>query len=340
MLARRGTRGLFVRGAASFVIAARVLSVPQVALSQSGELLPPERTGADRFSQIVEAYGSVLDARMELEFPGGNLAEYLELLQDVLGIRNIVSNRDLSHIEMGEVSLSSVTYEDAVMLARLAELPRDSELRIEHENGRFFRVWLYALQPEMQARTGLWSVEADGAVDVAERVLAAVEAAATFMEDPELELSFHEDTGTLLARGNGQALATIDQAVEVVLGRLEETVVREEYEELLEELEVVAGQRVEIERDAERQVEESTRDLRIENERLIVRLEEMERVLEDSLREMQVALARVEELREQNSRLEIELRVLHELMEELEEEQHEDHDEEDVEFEFEIDHDG
>ncbi len=104
-----------------------------VALIPTGAAIAQSSDGFGAGGQDAAPAESGSKAVIDIDFGGGNLAEYYEHLQDRTGVRNIIlKGEGLAGASMPEVKLSSVLFGDAVELPYfLAEVPEDRNLDIE-----------------------------------------------------------------------------------------------------------------------------------------------------------------------------------------------------------------
>lgn len=335
------------------------LTAAATATAQSGqaELLPPDGSGPteQRLNQLTEQYGSIDDVRLSIDFPGGAASDYLDLLQDTVGVRNIVSNRPLDAIDIGPVQLTAVRYQDAVAL--FVQLATNSGIDATAN----FREGIYTIQlrgaDARDRRVGEWVYTAPAALvadrdddDALHEILAGVEAAIAFLDDPELDISVHEPSGTLLVRGPRQSLQivhdTVTQLAEQMIERRNQQSERDDLErELGEALQEIQGltfqsrtdaaefneieadlraaieeterelQRARIEADA--LVENATREARLDNERLRVRYEESQAIIASQRERLERSESERAELIAEIARLEGEADRLREENEEI-----------------------
>jgi hypothetical protein len=249
------------------------IAAPHAAAQRTGnaELI---RSGeqADRYQELIDEYGDLRFVRMSIDFPGGSAEAYLDLLTSTIGVRNVVVRGPLEEADMVEVRLTSVPYKDALMLLEEAELGDFGGVGVEWE-GEIARIHADpgpygdnpgdAAEAEDEERETLVYAFATGedeadrsATPLIDRALEAVEAAALFVDDADLDISVHEPTGMLFARGRVPSLEVIAQTVDRLRDRAEH-----------------AFENAEVFRDREEQFERMVREARSEVEEAAERLE-------------------------------------------------------------------
>ncbi len=266
---------------------------------------------ASRAEAIRSVYLHVPLARIDVDFKGGELGEYVDTLHEALGVRFVVVEAAVEDRPVGPIHLDDVRAIEAVML--LDELHQDSiDLhRLEEvvvigpkrepathptqRRGKDAAAEAPAPRNHSTNDSGdterLMAMSLEQVTDLGRfsrtQVIRALERAAEIAGDVRLEIE--EETGLLVVRGEKRAVAFIEQAME----RMHEASVRareaaertgeaatDAADRTIEDAERAAGRAVErVERaldDAVRRLHDAEFDERVERELV----ETLERVLE------------------------------------------------------------
>ncbi|HUU82429.1 MAG TPA: hypothetical protein VM243_02890 [Phycisphaerae bacterium] len=255
-----------------FIIAAAVAfaSCPSGhALAQAQAKAPP---------QARHAGGPAID----LEFPGGTVAQYVDALRKVTPEANVVViTPEVLEITLPPVQLKSVGLGDAVFLMEGDYEPKAHvHVRIEvNQIGPWDESQRAVFQVSgtvvRKGRTGtethVWTVADLLAEGVGpEAVLTAVETAlALYAEDHEpAQVRFHEETGLLIARGDPWQVEVIDDVVDGVReGRQRQR--ESDMQKRKSEADTETQQRV-------TELEEQLHARDLETERMVMRLQAIE----------------------------------------------------------------
>jgi hypothetical protein len=158
--------------------------------------------------------GPVAEQRIAIDFKGGTVADYLESIQEVIGVRNVMLTEGLDSIQMAPVRLSAVRYHDAVVLVR--HTPVLAGRVIVETEGDTFVVWAERdTRKSVRPDTLVMSLSEMLAAELytADEVLGAVEAVLGVDDQAEVELRYHEATSLLIARGGRDALEAIARTI-------------------------------------------------------------------------------------------------------------------------------
>ncbi|MEO1128918.1 MAG: hypothetical protein AAFX05_04320 [Planctomycetota bacterium] len=157
----------------------------------------------------------VAEQRIAIDFKGGTVADYLNSIQDSIGVRNIMLTDGLEDIQMAPVALTAVRYADAVALVRHLPVPT-GHMRVTTE-GSTFVIWAERdTRQAVRDETLVRSLSEMLAIELytADEVLGAIEAALAAGQIGGVDLRYHEATTLLIARGDRDALRTIEQAID------------------------------------------------------------------------------------------------------------------------------
>ena len=255
----------------------------------------------ERYRALVEEYGSLMDARVSLDFPGGSAREYLDALEREVGVSNVVVRGPIDRGEMGEVRLTAVPYREALALVDEAVIENGNIYVNLEEHVAVVQVRDHppAVAGERSDREEEIEIETlvfafarnrspeDSPLPLGEptidEAVGAVEAAAAFAEDEDLDLSVHEGTGMLFVRGAIDSLEVIARTIDALRERAERDAVREE-EEI--EFEMTFGSEDE-------EAEERAAELMEELERMELRIEELESANAELEEELDAAYERL-----------------------------------------------
>lgn len=174
-------------------------------------------------------------AFIDLDFPGGSLAEYVAAVRQAGGNANIVMMHEAQGIEIPAVQLKQVTIGAALGLVRGEFQPDDQTmLRIQlDEIGPWgadeqpvYRISASVHRPRRHAPTEarVWSVADLLAAEIkAEDILTAVETAVELLAKAmePAEIRFHEPTGLIIARGHPDQMRAIEEVIDQLRGTVE-----------------------------------------------------------------------------------------------------------------------
>ncbi len=302
--------------------------------------------------------GWFFSLRLDVEFPGGTAAEYVELLRSGVGVDNILVQGPLDEFRMPAVDLTGVTYQEALQLIAKAEEPEEFHSgNIEVEIDRSIATIKGVVnrhgpfgdndKDDGELETLVYSFATDEEEALAEpllfEIVEAAEAAASFIDDPGLDIRVHEPTGALFVRGRDASLEIVDRTIDRMRERAERRAVaretreaggaaaeeleaelreaREAWAEAMERIEGLESEldeardaAVEAELETRRAVVEATLDLEIENARLEARADEavstadsLRQRVDDLVSEAAHREAELARLRAENERLRAEL---------------------------------
>ena len=246
---------------------------------------------------------------IELEFPGGTIAEYVEALNEVVGKANIVVMAAARDIEMPPIELNSVALGSALELIQ-GEFQPQERVRVQvhvdevsmYEEGEkpIHRVFAEVHRQGRPSETSVhvWTVANLLSENLPpDAVLTAVETAVELVTDlrQPAEIRFHEATGLIIARGSRQQLEAVDYVVRQVEEGIER---RRAASREAQEMPSEARARITV-------LEEEVRQRSRETEMLKLRVQE-------TGRERDRLEATMEQVREENRRLEAMLRRIDE----------------------------
>lgn len=186
---------------------------------------------------------------INLKFPGGTIAEYVAALRETAGETNIVVMPEAQDIQIPPIELNSVVLASALELLQgefqlqgrtLVKVEIDKVSRYEEAERPIYRVLAEVRRgrpSETQVR--VWNVSGLlKALDMkSEDVLTAVETAMNMLggDYGPAQISFHEATGLVIARGHPERMRAIGQVIDQLaegLKRQREEARRETEEDL------------------------------------------------------------------------------------------------------------
>ena len=183
------------------------------------------------------------DSRLDVEFPGGTLQEYVERIRKARpsGAANVVVMPNARVLKVPPVTLVAVNVEVAVRLLEGPYVLPDG--RDAHVNVMSYTIGdssdivmkVVAHLEDREIRASVWNVEeaiANG--QSAEELLEAVEAVLSLFSE-KADLSFHPPTRLLIARGTDEQLDLVREALEQLTYGAERR--REKIEDLRERIE-------------------------------------------------------------------------------------------------------
>ena len=168
---------------------------------------------------------------IDLEYPGGPATDYIKALLRSAGEINIVVPAEASEVLMPPVSLKRVTAAAALDLldGRSTKRPgREVRLSVSElplydtEERRTYKIEAEVWGNPASAHASVWTIAGllDNEVS-SKAVLSAVEITLEIVgSTTPMDVRFHEDTGLLIASGDGAQL----EAIEQVLDRLQESI--------------------------------------------------------------------------------------------------------------------
>lgn len=169
-------------------------------------------------TRLEEHYGGIYNATLTIDFPGGSVGEYTDLIQRAIGVDLIVIDDSIRDNSMPSVVLTRVNLVSAIRV--ITEMNR--------WGGRDTYSEFYAGSPlisitggrpqdEQVTRPITLSLRPFGQPDFdITPVIESVDAAARFLEDDSLRISVHEGSGVLFAIGTRESLNLIYETVEQV----------------------------------------------------------------------------------------------------------------------------
>lgn len=154
---------------------------------------------------------------IDIDYPGGNVAEYLSEVGRVSGYANIVAKPGLDGLEMPSVQLRSVSVLDAIMAA---ESVTEQRMWVKQSGSVLVclhRGAVFNNQPDIAPREShVWSIQ--GIVEsgaTTDDILAAIELADA-MTPGESEIKFHQTTGLVFALATQEDLKAIDRTIDTL----------------------------------------------------------------------------------------------------------------------------
>jgi hypothetical protein len=181
-------------------------------------------------------------SRLDLDFPGGTVAEYLERVRQGRpdGAANVVVMPEAKALRVPPVTLVAVTVEAAVQLLEGPySLPDGREARISvasytiGDSSDLVMKVMAECEP-VSIRASVWNVEealTNG--QDAEELLGAIEAVLSLFPE-KAEVSYHPPTRLLIARGTDEQLDLVREAIDQLTDSAQSR--RERIESLSEEL--------------------------------------------------------------------------------------------------------
>ena len=164
---------------------------------------------------------------IDLTFPGGTVAEYVEVIRAVVREVNIVVAPEVTECTVPPMELKSISVSSAVQLveADVETAQAVIEVRVEEippgidGEKPIFRILSRRRNPFSTSapEVRVWSMAGlVGAGFKAEDVLTAVETAVELLhdDDPPASIRFHEATSLLIVSGSGLQLEAIDSVIE------------------------------------------------------------------------------------------------------------------------------
>lgn len=276
-------------GVTAPMAAAQPAAQPGTARIASAETL-------ERLDYFESQFGGLSHVPLTVDFEGGTVAEYIEAIEEALDMQAVFASVDLDHIDMPPVELSAVPFVSAIGILQEIPVPDGAEVSLRFEE-TLVAVTVLGLERAVQQEEGLIETLtrsltlSQGDEGWTERVLSGVEAAAEFLDDDELELTVHEPTGLLFARGDVRSLLVIEEAIVVMEEESRLIEARKQQQDFQErnvaariQTNAYAQFRAELERERSRaNVERDTREaLEVANQELRDRIAALEDVV-DSL---------------------------------------------------------
>lgn len=176
----------------------------------------PAPTPVGEKGPALEKFGekSPEGARFDLEFKGGTIAEYLQLLRGMPGARvNVALAEEAEGLPLGQIVLKQATFESAIQAVETARMVQDGQTiaaRLQQQNGMFLvnvsKTVNQSANPfERPSEMQVFNLSgASAPTTPAEVVLSAVEAAVRLVARPgeEPKISYHKESGLLFVMGS------------------------------------------------------------------------------------------------------------------------------------------
>ncbi|MHC4428580.1 MAG: hypothetical protein ACYS0D_08245 [Planctomycetota bacterium] len=160
---------------------------------------------------------------LSLQFRGGTAAEYVAAIRRQAPMANVLVDSGAEKVPMPALELNRVTVRTALELLDSRHYKGTREqiemdvrrIRNHPDEEDTFHVRTHVIGTHRPMETHVWSI-----AEVLERemtddaVLAAVRLALEVVDSPnEADVRFHEDTGLIIARGDGEQLSAINDVV-------------------------------------------------------------------------------------------------------------------------------
>lgn len=182
-------------------------------------------------------------SRLDLEFPGGTVDDYVNRIREARPSHaaNVVVMPNARPLKVPPVTLVAVTVEAAVQLLEgRYVLPDGRRVEIDvtsyaiGDSSDLVMKVTAEIEP-LEIRASVWSVEeALMSGQTAEELLGAIEAVLLLFPE-KAKVSFHPPTRLLIARGTGEQLSLVRDAIEELIDSAEKR--REKIESLREDIE-------------------------------------------------------------------------------------------------------
>lgn len=187
-------------------------------------------------SWVPEAVGSIDVPTFDVDFDGGTLADYVELLRELNPEVSIVTAGPLEHVDLPAIRVRDSIFYDVLQLAELLAEPTDSiSMEAVSADILVIRAADHEHHEHDELVTRFWSLEqvlVEHGLPL-EDVLAAVETMLELFDGGDTRVRYHDETSVLLARGPVEEI----QAIEEIVERLERTArVRAEADDRLRRL--------------------------------------------------------------------------------------------------------
>lgn len=208
----------------------------------------------DEASSRAPRSESVDSARMlTLDFPGGTVAQYVDLIRNTLTehrqAANIMLKDGAADVTLPAMELMDVSLSTALKLLhqhRSSTPTGDAILDIELVTGAGAPIYIVsahpigdpAKPPSGALRVHVWNVGELLAGDIkADDLLTAIEIALSLVQasDEPTEIRFHDATGLVIARGTPAQISTIDQVIHQLKNSAERASIERDRKQKLQE---------------------------------------------------------------------------------------------------------
>ncbi|MEM8836241.1 MAG: hypothetical protein AAGD00_10515 [Planctomycetota bacterium] len=281
---------------------------------RTGLVLAVQVDTAQVDSWVPESIAAIDIPTFDVDFDGGTLAEYVELLRRLNPDISIVTAGPLEHVDLPAIRVRDSIFFDVLQLAKLLAEPSGSiSMEAVSADILVIRAADHEHQEHEEVVTRFWSLESVIVVHglPLEDVLSAVETMLELFDGGDTRVRYHDQTSVLLARGPEREIEAIQEVVE----RLERTAIdrHNQYENLRKlererdrgrsEVSLQAAVLEKAERDLDRVVKLFEQEFAPESEVESARLQIAERrhELDRAMADLEAKESELEELR---SRLE------------------------------------
>ena len=156
--------------------------------------------------------------RADIDFRGGTLAEYIEVVEKAFGASNAAVQQGAESVRLAPARFVGVRRQDALFVVMALADPRDSRRLIVGSIGtppitQITADEKFATRP---AELRVWTLDAlvEGGASV-EDILSAIEVAVTLIPS-EPQIKFHKDTGLLIMRAQIEQLDAANQVLKAL----------------------------------------------------------------------------------------------------------------------------